>query len=98
MKSTFDDGICPTPGAAGNHAGQSGGADIANAGPGGQGLHSSPYTDGICSTPGGKETPSSELGTTPLLTDVKDGQSGGAASAFGMLENSTPDSTFKTSK
>lgn len=98
MKTEFTEGICPTPSAGGNHAGLSGGEDIANAGPGGQGLHSSPYTDGICPTPGGKETSSSELGTTPTRTDVKDGQSGGSASAFGMLEHTTPNSTFPTSK
>lgn len=98
MKTTFTDAIMPTPSAAGNHTGLSGGHPIADVGPGGQGLVSSPYTDGICPTPGGKETPSSELGTTPTLTDVKDGQSGGTASGIGLLESHQSDQTFKTGK
>lgn len=94
MDSQFKDPACPTPSPGGNHAGLSGGADIAGSGPGGQGLVSSPYSEGICPTPGGKETPSSELGSTPFLTDVKDGQSGGSASSIGLIESHQSNQTF----
>ena len=83
-------GMCPTPSPGGNHTGQSGGADINQ---GAAGMVSSPYSDGICPTPGGKET-AGELGTTPYLTDVKDGQSGGSASAIGLLNSHQSDQTF----
>lgn len=100
MKSQFTEGICETPSPGGNHTGLSGGYPIADAGPGGQGLVSSPYDNGICPTPGGKETSSSELGTTPTLTDVKDGQSSGSASRIGMVDDhaNAGGATFKTSK
>lgn len=100
MKTTFDEGLCPTPGNPdGNHAGQSGGADIMD-GHGGKGLVSSPYDDGICPPPGGKETRSSELGLTPYLTDVKDAPSGQPTgqSSIGMLNDHTTDQTFKPGK
>lgn len=95
MKTEFD-GVCPTPGANGNHAGLSGGFPIADVGPGGQGLINSPWTEGICPTPGGKETSSSELGTTPNLTDVKDGQAAGSGgSDIGLVDSHQSDQTFK---
>ncbi len=76
MKTTFDDAICPTPsGAGGNHQGLSGGYPIVE-GHGEKGLMNSPYDEPCCPTPGGKETSSSELGTTPTLTDVKDAPAG----------------------
>lgn len=99
MKTTFDDAVCPTPSPGGNHSGLSGGHDIAGTGPGGQGLINSPYTEGICPTPGGKETSSSELGTTPTLTDIKDGPAGAPSgqSGIGLLTDHQSDSTFKSS-
>jgi hypothetical protein len=93
MKTEFD-GLCPTPSAGGNHAGLSGGEDIANTGPGGPGLLNSPWTEGICPTPGGKETSSSELGTTPTRVDVTGGSSGG--SGIGLVDDHQSDQTFKT--
>jgi len=99
MKTTFSEAACPTPSPGGNHAGMSGGYPIADVGPGGQGLINSPFTGGLCSTPGGKETSSSELGTTPTLTDVKDGMGQtGPASGIGLLEQHQSDQTFKTGK
>lgn len=100
MKTEFTEGICPTPSATGgSQAGLSGGFPIADVGPGGQGLHSSPYSDGICPTPGGKETPSSELGTTPSLVDVPGGPAAGsAASGIGLVDSHQSDQTFRTGK
>jgi hypothetical protein len=93
MKTTFDDAACPTPSPGGNHTGLSGGYPLDDAL--GKGLVSSPYTDGICPTPGGKETPSSELGTTPTLTDVKDAPAGQPkASDIGMLTDHQSNQTF----
>lgn len=100
MKTTFDDAVMSAPSPGGDHQGLSGGYPIADVGPGGKGLVSSPYDDGICPVPGGKETSSSELGTTPTLTDVKDAPSGqySGASEIGKMTSTTPDSTFKTGK
>lgn len=97
MKTEFN-GVCPTPSPGGNHAGLSGGEDIANAGPGGEGLKYNPFSDAICPTPGGKETSSSELGTTPTRVDIKDGQSGGSASAIGLIDSHESNATFRTGK
>ena len=97
MKTEMD-GICPTPGTAGNAGGLSGGYPIADSGPGGRGLINSPYSEGICPTPGGKETSSSELGTTSTLVDVKDAPSDGTASGIGIVDDHQSDQTFKTSQ
>lgn len=99
MKTEFTDGLCPTPSPGGNHAGLSGGEPIMD-GHGDKGLVSSPYSDGICPTPGGKETSSSELGTTPILTDVKDAPAGAPSgqSRIGMIDDHTSDQTFKTGR
>lgn len=101
MKTTFDDAVCPTPGPSGNHAGSSGGADIAGVGPGGQGLVGNQFSDAICPPMGGKETSSSELGTTPYLTDVKDapaGQPSGMSSTELIKDHAEGDATFTTPK
>lgn len=101
MKTEFTEGLCETPSAAGNHAGLSGGYPIENVGPGGRGLVSSPYQDGICSTPSGGETRSSELGTTPTLTDVKDapvGQPSGMSNCDMIERHVDGNATFKTPK
>lgn len=102
MKTEFTDAVCPTPSPGGDHAGLSGGYPITE-GHGEKGLVSSPYADGICPVPGGKETSSSELGTTPTLTNVKDAPSGeySGASAIGKMDNGNgdaPDSTFNTGR
>jgi hypothetical protein len=97
MDTTFSDAACPTPSPGGNHAGLSGGQPIMD-GHGEAGLVSSPYDNGICPTPGGKETPSSELGTTPTLVDVKDAPAGEfSGSAIGMLQEHQSDQTFDKS-
>lgn len=102
MKTTFDDAVCPTPSPGGNHAGLSGGYPIADVGPGGQGLVSSPYDNGIAPVQGGKETRSNELGTTPTLTDVKDAPAGqpSGTSSVELIEQhaNAGGSTFKTGK
>ena len=101
MKSPFDDAICPPASPGGNHAGLSGGYDIAGTGPSGQNLVSSPFTEGICPPIGGKETPSSELGTTPTLTDVKDapaGQPSGMSSVELIEKHVDSNATFDTKK
>lgn len=101
MKTNFDDAVCPTPSPGGDHQGLSGGSPIADVGPGGQGLINSPYTEGICPTPGGKETASSELGTTPTLTDVKDapaGQPSGMSSTELIERHVDGNATFNTPK
>lgn len=101
MKTQFTEGLCDTPSPGGNHQGLSGGYPIADVGPGGKGLVSSPYSDGICSTPSGKETSSSELGTTPTLTDVKDapaGQPSGMSNCDMIEKHVDGDATFKTPK
>jgi hypothetical protein len=101
MKTTFDDAVCPTPTPGGNHQGLSGGYPIADVGPGGQGLVGTPYTEGICPPISGKETSSSELGTTPTLTDVKDapaGQPSGMSSVELIEKHVNNNATFNTPK
>lgn len=101
MKTQFTEGLCETPSPAGNHQGLSGGYPIEDVGPGGKGLVSSPYDNGICDMPYGKETRSSELGTTPALTDVKDapaGQPTGMSSVDMIEKHVDGNATFKTPK
>lgn len=101
MKTTFDEAIMNPPSPGGDHQGLSGGYPIADVGPGGQGLTNSPFSEAICSAPGGKETSSSELGTTPTLFDVKDAPAGqpSGMSNLEMIENHVDqNATFKTPK
>lgn len=98
MKTEFE-GVCPTPGPNGTHEGLSGGYPIADVGPGGPGLMNSPWTEGLCSPPSGKETSSSELGTTPTLTNVKDAPSGmPTVSGIGIVTDHQADQTFKANQ
>lgn len=72
--SPYESPACPTPSAGeGTTLGVRGGADwpMENAGPS---LVGTPFDSPACSAPGGKETGNtSELGTLPYTTDVKEG-------------------------
>jgi hypothetical protein len=92
MKSELQ-GACPTPSAGGNFEGTRGGYPLPQT-PAGGGLTATPFTEGIAPTPGGSETPSSELGTLPTITKVKDAPEGGSIGGIGLLESHQSDSTF----
>ena len=92
MKSELQ-GACPTPGAGGNFEGTRGGYALPQT-PAGGGLVATPFTEAIAPTPGEKETPSSELGTLPTVTKVKDAPLDGTIGGIGLLESHQSDSTF----
>jgi len=88
MRTTFDQAVMKAPTPGGDHEGLSGGYPLEDR-VDGQGLIQTPFDDAIvkAGSVGRKETPSSELGTSPTLTNVKDAPAGefGAASAIGKM-------------
>lgn len=94
MKTTFSDAVVKTPDAMGTHTGTRGGFPMDGTSKG-AGLVNSPFTEGICPSVGPAETPSSELGTCPATTDVREGAGPGAVvGGIGLLESHQSDQTI----